>query len=82
MACQTEHKESLPAQIAGVWVQRVTLRMCEESGQKDGIVLENRGLLHSAFPSKVGSENTLVCYGSQPSLYTGVPDQAKNLFCF
>ena len=34
--------------------------MCEESGPKDGDMLENRVPLHSTFPSKVGSYKTLV----------------------
>ena len=31
---QTEHTESFPAAIAGVWAERVTLRMCEEVVKK------------------------------------------------
>ena len=53
--------------------EKVTLRMCEEGDQKDGGMLEQRGLLHS------GRENTLVYYGNRPYLYTSVLDQAKTL---
>ena len=32
------------------------------------------------FRSKVGNENTLVCYGNKPYLYTGIPNQAQTFF--
>ena len=46
----------------------------------DGNMLEKMALFHSAFPGKVWSENTLVCYDNEPYLYTSVPNQAKTLF--
>jgi hypothetical protein len=66
------------AHIPAAWTQTVTLRMCEESCQKGGNMLEKR--VYSAFPSKVGSEDTVVCCSSKPDLYIGVPHQAKTLF--
>ena len=65
MGPHTEHTECFPAQIGCVWTQRVTLRMCKESGPKDGDMLESRGPLHGAYPSKVGSDNIVVCYGNE-----------------
>ena len=32
-----------------VWAPIVTLTMCEDSGQKDGDMLDNRGPQHSVF---------------------------------
>ena len=72
MAPQTEQKDCFPAQIAGVWAQRVTLRMCEENGEKDGDMLATRGPLHSTVSSKVGVKIP----SKTPYLYACVPDQA------
>ena len=72
MAPRTKHKECFPARIAGVWAQRVTLRMCGKSGQKDGDMLGNRDPLHSAFLGKASDETTLVCYRNNPYLCTSL----------
>ena len=57
--------------------------MCAENGQKDGDILENRGPLHSAFPSKAGKKIPwFATAASQPYLYIGVLDQAKILEMF
>ena len=45
----TKHKECFLVQTVHVWAHRVTLRMCEDSGRKDGDMLENGHLLLSAF---------------------------------
>ena len=39
--------------------------MCEENGQKDGDMLGSKGPLQSTSPSKVDSDNTVVCYGNK-----------------
>ena len=45
----SKQKECIPVQTAHIWAPRVTLTLCEDSGQEDGNVLETRGPLHSAF---------------------------------